>query len=271
MTAYNAPSYYFTGIQYNPAFYAVSSGGGLSQTLANQLYLRKTVADTDPFTATFSGGLITNDIEGTSSTASLTIGTASGYTGGITLGSTSSTVVINGVLQTSSIVSTSGTINLGSTGTTVEIGNSVAAVNYSGTSNTLLTPFTTGYTYPVTSQQIGYVQTIASGTVVATGTAVANLITFTLTPGLWYINATATVGTTATGFLIFSCTLTSAGIDNTKAYDLSLLVAGSIMPVSGTVSIAGTGGSSTTTNVYLTGYGAAANSFTIYANATRLS
>ena len=41
----NPPEYYFTGIDFNPAFYAEDAGGALSQAVANTLYLRKTVPE----------------------------------------------------------------------------------------------------------------------------------------------------------------------------------------------------------------------------------
>ena len=64
MSASNAPTYYFTGIQFNSSFYAITTSG-LSEGQANLLYLRKTVADTATALETFSNinGIKTNKIE----------------------------------------------------------------------------------------------------------------------------------------------------------------------------------------------------------------
>jgi len=61
----NPPDYYFTGINFNPAFYAEDTTG-LSQSLANTLYLRKTVPDTATAQETFLSGIITPTINSTS-------------------------------------------------------------------------------------------------------------------------------------------------------------------------------------------------------------
>jgi hypothetical protein len=50
MTSEPPPSEYFTGIDFNPSFYqdtGTTGTTGLSETTANALYLRKTVADTE--------------------------------------------------------------------------------------------------------------------------------------------------------------------------------------------------------------------------------
>jgi len=55
----NPPDYYFTGINFNPAFYADDTGGGgLSEATANTLYLRKTVPDTANVVETFTKDII---------------------------------------------------------------------------------------------------------------------------------------------------------------------------------------------------------------------
>jgi len=59
------PEYYFTGINFNPAFYAQDSGTGISEATANALYLRKTVADTATAVETFNTGIITPSITST--------------------------------------------------------------------------------------------------------------------------------------------------------------------------------------------------------------
>jgi hypothetical protein len=73
------PEYYFTGINFNPAFYAEdNTGGALSQAVANTLYLRKTVADTATAQETFTAGIVTSSVASTGTGASniLNIGIA---------------------------------------------------------------------------------------------------------------------------------------------------------------------------------------------------
>ena len=59
------PEYYFTGINFNPAFYVQDSGTGITEAEANALYLRKTVADTATAQETFSLGIFTPSITST--------------------------------------------------------------------------------------------------------------------------------------------------------------------------------------------------------------
>jgi len=64
----NPPTYYFDGIQFNPAFYenTITGGGGgtgdLTEAEANALYLQKTVPDTATSLQTFNAGIKTNTI-----------------------------------------------------------------------------------------------------------------------------------------------------------------------------------------------------------------
>jgi hypothetical protein len=51
----NPPEYYFTGINFNPAFY--NEAAGLSEARANALYLRKTVPDTATANETFQADI----------------------------------------------------------------------------------------------------------------------------------------------------------------------------------------------------------------------
>ena len=65
------PEYQFNGLIFNPNFW-VSPTSTLTQDVANQLYLRKTVTDTASALETFNGGIKTNSITsiGTLSTLS---------------------------------------------------------------------------------------------------------------------------------------------------------------------------------------------------------
>ena len=114
MTSQTPPYPYFNGITYNPSFFSSSSSstssGGLTQTQANLLYLRKTTADTASFLETFSGGISSSAIDALSSSSSLDIGTDTarsgsvnigtgvGSLGGINIGALTNTTTINGIL-----------------------------------------------------------------------------------------------------------------------------------------------------------------------------
>jgi len=192
----NPPDYYFTGINFNPAFYA-EDAGGLSQTLANTLYLRKTVPDTATAQETFTSGIVTPTINSTSTgflnivvpmvdsgsglnvaVASRTIsGQIHHYSDGDNcvagagvhlnngINNNSTTNIHNGtganpsgVVNIMTGTSSTGTVNIGTTGTTTNIkGNSAIGVVGSGTV-TINRPITIGYTtYPITTNtQIGY-------------------------------------------------------------------------------------------------------------------
>lgn len=73
MTSSSAPTYYFTGIGFNSAFYqpVSSSSSGISQAQADASYLSKVSADTANGLKTFNGGIKTAYINADSS--SLTI------------------------------------------------------------------------------------------------------------------------------------------------------------------------------------------------------
>ena len=71
MSAFPAPSYYFTGIGFNSAFYTVSTTIGLTQSQANALYLLKNTADTATALETFNSGISTNSIATTTATSNL--------------------------------------------------------------------------------------------------------------------------------------------------------------------------------------------------------
>ena len=73
MSAYNPPSYYFSNILFNSAFY-ISLNSALSQTQANALYLLKKTADTATALETFTGGILTNSLNTTTPSSNLQIG-----------------------------------------------------------------------------------------------------------------------------------------------------------------------------------------------------
>lgn len=60
MSANFPPNYYFPNINFNSSFY--ETGDGLTQEMANTLYLRKTVADNATAVETFTAGIKTNSV-----------------------------------------------------------------------------------------------------------------------------------------------------------------------------------------------------------------
>jgi hypothetical protein len=180
------PSFYFSGINFNPAFYTASvSSGGLTQAQANDLYLRKTVPDTAAVLETFSGGIKANTIDGTTTTSAMTLGSNLLSGGYVTIGSSPSVVNIKNDSASSGSVNimngslSGGSVNIGSSGTytsldgSVDIGNSATITNLRGTLNintttfnnttigntgtiTINKPLTIGYSsYPTVTSVIG--------------------------------------------------------------------------------------------------------------------
>lgn len=85
MTAVQPPTYYFSGINFNSAYYTTtSSGSGLTQAQANALYLQKTTPDIATALETFTSGIATNSLNTTSASSALTIGNSTN-TGTITI------------------------------------------------------------------------------------------------------------------------------------------------------------------------------------------
>ena len=74
MTSSNPPYPYYNGIEYNWSFFKSDTGSGLTQAKANALYLQKTVADTASVIETFTGGILTNAINPTTTTGTIQIG-----------------------------------------------------------------------------------------------------------------------------------------------------------------------------------------------------
>ena len=76
MTSVSPPTYYFNGIYYNSSFYessSSSSSGGLTQAVANTLYLRKTVPDSALALESFSAGITTNSLDTNTPTSSFSM------------------------------------------------------------------------------------------------------------------------------------------------------------------------------------------------------
>ena len=79
MSAFYPPSYSFTGINFNSGFFTTPTTG-LTETQANDIYLRKTTPDTASALETFTGGIKTDTINATNPANILTLGTLSAST-----------------------------------------------------------------------------------------------------------------------------------------------------------------------------------------------
>lgn len=104
MSADFPPLYYFTNINFNSSFY--ETGEGLTQEIANTLYLRKTVADTATAIETFNAGIKTNAVSQRSNTT-LNIGDGINavtlYGAPINIGDGTGYITIEGILTIPSL------------------------------------------------------------------------------------------------------------------------------------------------------------------------
>ena len=164
MTSVSPPTYYFNGITFNSAFYTTSSSGGLSQSQANALYLKKNTADTASALETFSGGIVSDSYDSSTSSATTTLA-ANNLTGNINIGNGNRTA---------------GTISIGS-GTTsastaaISIGTDLTTINLKGNAKVYsMDAMTTGLTANTLSLGTG-----SSTTAVSLGTN-ANVTTITI-------------------------------------------------------------------------------------------
>jgi len=145
----NPPDYYFTGINFNPAFYADDSGGGLSVATANTLYLRKTVADTATAQETFTQPIFVSQVKGLTTASTMYVGNNI-TTGSVILGNTGIRTKIDGTLETVAIrtPATGSSLIIGDTLTTgnVDIGSIFSQTFLRGTvySDAIETLTTTG-------------------------------------------------------------------------------------------------------------------------------
>jgi hypothetical protein len=191
MSAFPPPNVYFNGIIYDSQFFEIPA---LTLSQANAKYLQKTISDTATALETFTGGIVTNTINGTSATASpnvyqnttsgtftmlgaqvggaLTIAGSTSRTGGVTIANgTRGDISIGNAMNTGTNIIRIGTTNRGTLslrGTDVKVGegggSTVELATTSTTSMTAFKPFTVGYSYPVsTPSQIGWMQSRESG------------------------------------------------------------------------------------------------------------
>ena len=225
MSASSAPTYYFSGISFNSAFYIPTSTTGITVSQANLLYLQKTTPDTASAVETFSGGIVTGVIDSPGSIIPINIGTSNGAPN--VIGTTSSqttiygTAVINNTLNSSNILPlTSGgafsmcsnngtlniatgalrtqpinintsatstaTLNLGSASSTTNCNSDLTMANGK---NITLQNALTGYVAPTVAQLGGFISVPFSNTVGAAFVSNVNQIygTYTLTQAGYYL------------------------------------------------------------------------------------
>ena len=166
MTTTLPPSQYFSGIFYNPAFWT-SADSGLTQAVADTLYLEKTTPDTATALQTFSGGLSAQSITAPSLTADVTL-FGSQTAGTLKLATTTRSVhcsnidcqgnnINNATLPASGAIvignaQTTGTISIGTGASrtnagTITIGTADNTINFGG----YLTPTYTISSVPTTA------------------------------------------------------------------------------------------------------------------------
>jgi len=139
MTTAIAPYPNYNGIPYNPAFFASSKSSSLTQSTADTRYLIKGTADTATAQETFSSGIVASsiavgtsgkDVDTSTSTTSLKIGTAAGTSilmsksgnttsiqGSINFGSADSQNSMNGTTILNAYIRESGGLSVGGAST----------------------------------------------------------------------------------------------------------------------------------------------------------
>jgi hypothetical protein len=184
------PEFQFTGLNYNPNFW-ITATGDLTQSVANTLYLRKTVIDTASALETFNGGINTTFLNGLSpifnteicsnlTSGELYLGVNAAGTNGrighihigdannlpsgagihINNGTTnaSNTNISNGTTTTGNVNILSGTTSNGNVN--IKTGTGAGQINLGNTSGTQTItfnrPLTLGYTIAPVVGQIGY-------------------------------------------------------------------------------------------------------------------
>ena len=219
MSAFPAPSYYFTGIGFNSAFYTVSTTVGLTQSQANALYLLKNTADTATALETFNLGISTNNLATTTATSNLLM-YPNQTSGGIYLGvNTTATTGRTGVIHIgdgNSLPSGAGIhinngTNVASNVNILNGTNSTGIINLGSSTSTTNcnSPLTLTYApSALTSTQLGY--TITTITVVTSSvsnswTTIASMVISS--GGVWLLQAN--VGQSANVAVLLSLALSS--------------------------------------------------------------
>ena len=115
------PTYYFSGINFNPSFYDTVESG-LSVSTANALYLNKTTPDTSTVLETFNAGIKTNNLNTLTTSGALQIGASTN----------SGTITISTINTNNSNASPAISIGADAGVKTIKINNNTNSVHCSG-------------------------------------------------------------------------------------------------------------------------------------------
>lgn len=117
MSIEQPPTYWFPNINFNPSFYEIPTGSGLSQAQANTLYLRKTVPDTAIAVETFNAGINANALSTFNADVNI-VGTGNDLviTNSQTIPTKTITLSTSGVDPTITILDTTNSLDLSPTG-----------------------------------------------------------------------------------------------------------------------------------------------------------
>ena len=209
----NPPDYYFTGINFNPAFYAQDAVSGLSEATANALYLRKTVPDTATAIETFNLGIKAQKVDGLLSSSIMYVGNNI-TSGSLILGNTGIRTKNQGIFETASIrtpatngqltictdLVAGGSVEIGSVDGTVNIlGSAAGGVNVPTSSGVTTNAVNVSYltSQLTTAARLNQVQTFAQTNTFNNATAgiKADIIAGIATSGTQSLYGTKTAGT----------------------------------------------------------------------------
>ena len=227
MTTSLPPSQDFTGIFYNPAFWT-SADSGLTQELANTLYLEKTTPDTATALQTFSGGISTQSMTSPDLASDVTL-FASQTAGTLRLANASRSVHCSNIdCQGNAINNAStpanGAITIGAsqtgTGGTISIGTNIARTGTITIGANNCTINQGGHVAPTwttapTTGELGFltIQSL-SGATLTLGTTSARVgATQTLTAGVWLVQGNCQLPFTAAGIVVTLSLSASANLN----------------------------------------------------------
>ena len=206
------PEYQFSGLFYNPEWWistSTTSTGGLTQAVANTLYLRKTTTDSASALETFNAGIKSSSYDTitagatqnmfSTQTANTNLFPNMGAGQTLKLGNQTTTQSVhcsyidcNGNTINNANAPTTGALSIGNTQTSgiLNLGTNVArtgAINIGGLGSTgkitLNRPLTVGYSIVPASGDIGSRELLVSGTFTSGGVGVStNVFTLTAQP-----------------------------------------------------------------------------------------
>jgi len=167
------PTYYFSGITFNPSFY---TSDYITNATGKKYFLSYPIAQGTETISTLKTSTIDTATAGT-----MTIGAS--ITNGITVGSATAATTVAGALTVSGVTTINGTLTAN---------NGLTLGNGYG-----ITCGSTGYT--PTASQVGYIQSVAYPTpapTLPTSTQIRTMASITLDPGTWILTGAVSIGGT---------------------------------------------------------------------------